>query len=115
MNEAAHDCLPVPVQNNGKGKTVSGWNSDVKQFKDISLFWAAVWKSAGRPINNGLYQIMKKCKNLYHHQAKKCFRAQDHIKKSKLLKCFTDEGTENNDIFKEVKKLRTRTHSGICH
>ena len=109
LNEAAHDCLPVPVQNTGKGKTVSGWNSEVKPFKDMSLFWAAVWKSAGRPLNNGLHQIMKKCKNLYHYQAKKCLRAQDQIKKSKLLNCFSDEGPEKHDIFKEVKKLRQST------
>ena len=71
----------------------------------MSLFWAAVWKSAGKPLNNGLHSIMKKGRNLYHYQIKKCLRAQDEIKKSKLLTCFSDGG----DIFKEVKKLRQAT------
>ena len=112
MNDAAHDCLPVPAAQSGtkKQKTIAAWNSEVRPYKDMSIFWAAVWKSAGQPLNNGFYQIMKKCRNLYHYQAKKVMRAQDEIKKSKLLSCFGEQ-EEGKDIFKEVKKLRNSAPS----
>ena len=45
---------------------------------------------------------MKKSRNLYHYQVKKCIKAQDKIKKSKLLGCLDGDG----DIFQEIKKLR---------
>ena len=103
INDTAYDCLPVPSSNKStKKKTVAGWNTEVKPFREMSKFWGAVWNSAGRPLNNDLHQIMKKSRNLYHYQIKKCKRAQDEIKKSKLLSCFSDGG----DIFDEVKKLR---------
>ena len=82
VNNAAHECLPVPKYNASScnKKTIAGWNSDVKPYKEMSQFWAAIWKSAGRPLNNGLHQIMKKCRNLYHYQVKKVMKAQDSIK-----------------------------------
>ena len=83
VNNAAHECLPVPKSyaSSCNKKTIAGWNLDVKPYKEMSQFWAAIWKSAGRPLNNGLHQIMKKCRNLYHYQVKKVMKAQDSIKK----------------------------------
>ena len=63
INKAAHDCLQTPAVPSAKKsnqKRIPGWNDEVKPYKEMSRFWASVWKSAGRPINNGLHQIMKK-------------------------------------------------------
>ena len=105
INKAAHDCLQTPAVPSAKKsnqKRIPGWNDEVKPYKEMSRFWASVWKSAGRPINNGLHQIMKKSRNLYHYQFKKCVKAEDKFKKSKLLNCLNGEG----DIFQEIKKFR---------
>ena len=97
--------MPIPTIGHIKsGKSVAGWNSYVKPFKERSLFWSAICKSAGKPINNELHQIMKKCRNEYHYQVKKVIKAQNEIKRSKLLSCLIDEGS--SDIFNVVKKLR---------
>ena len=97
--------MPIPTIGHIKsGKSVAGWNSYVKPFKERSLFWSAICKSAGKPINNELHQIMKKCRNEYHYQVKKVIKAQNEIKRSKLLSCLIDDGS--SDIFNVVKKLR---------
>ena len=69
------------------------------------MFWAAIWKSAGKPLNTTLHQIMKRSRNLYHFQVKKVLKAQNEIKKSKLLNCLV-ETNGDTDIFSEIKKLR---------
>ena len=68
----------------------------------MSKFWAAIWESAGKPLNNGLHNIMKKSKNVYHYQFKKCVKAGEKIKRSQLLGCLDGE----EDIFQEIKKIR---------
>ena len=72
-------------------------------MQDVAFFWHQVWQSAGRPLNTGLHQMMKKTRNVFHMQAKKCQRAEEKIRKNKLLNaCLTGEG----NIFSEIKSMR---------
>ena len=49
---------------------------------------------------------MKKTRNVYHYEYKKCVRAEAKIKKSKLLDACING---NGDLFKEVKSMRKVT------
>ena len=47
--------------------------------------------------------IIKRTRNMYHYEYKKCIKAEDIIKKSKLLdSCLNGEG----DLFTKIKALR---------
>ena len=47
----------------------------------------------GKPINTEVHKIMKKTKNKYHHKYKKCQKAEDKIRKNKLINsCLNGEG-----------------------
>ena len=71
-----------------------GWNDIVQPIRDDALFWNAVWKSAGKPLNTTLHTIMKKTRNAYHYAIRKCKRASEHLRKDKLLQsCVTGEKT----------------------
>jgi hypothetical protein len=48
---------------------------------------------------------MRRTKNIFHYQVKKCKKAELEIKKQKLLSAMLDPGS-NTDIFKEIKKMR---------
>ena len=50
-----------------------------------------------------LHKIMKRTRNTYHREFKKCVKAEKHIKKSKLLDACING---NGDLFKEVKAMR---------
>ena len=50
-----------------------------------------------------MHNIMKKTRNQYHYQYKKCVKAEDKIRSSKLLSACLGEG---GDLFKEIKNLR---------
>ena len=80
-----------------------GWKETVKPLRDNAFFWHQVWQSPGRPLQTGLHQIMKKTRNVFHMQVKKCQRAEEKIRKNKLLNaCLTGDG----NIFREIKATR---------
>ena len=79
----------------GKGRNngvIPGWNEAVKPFKDKTYFWHPVWVSLGRPFNSEV-----------HYELKKCRKAVDKIRSSKLLDACLNGG---GDIFKEIKSMR---------
>ena len=87
-------------------KVIPGWNDVVRPFHDNATFWSAVWKSAGKPLNNALHNIMKKTRNVYHYAIRKCKRASDYIKKEKLLNSCV---SGRNNVFDEIRKMRRTT------
>ena len=104
VQNAAFEDLPVVNNNELKRKNVvPGWSAEVKPFRDTAYFWSQIWKSAGRPLNNELHRIMKRTRNIYHFQARKCKQGEEYIERSKLLDACVN-GSE--DIFSEIKKLR---------
>ena len=86
-----------------KKPSIPGWNDLVKPYKDDSFFWHQVWVSAGRPINNVLHSVMKRTRNLYHFHLKKCKKAENSIRRNKLLDACLNG---NGNIFAEIKKMR---------
>ena len=104
VQDSAENSLPVPQgDKKGKKKVTPGFNHKVKPFKDTALFWNAVWKSAGCPLNTQLHAVMKNSRNKYHYEFKKCERAEKNIKKSKLLDACLNG---NGNLFKEIKSMR---------
>ena len=90
-------------ENSGPKNVIPGWDMMVKPFKDDAMFWKSIWVSLGRPINSQIHNVMKHTRNVYHYEIRKCIKAEEKVKKNKLLDaCFNGGG----DIFEEIKKLR---------
>ena len=103
VQRAGEKTLPFPKAGNTGKKSTPGFVEKVKPHKETAYFWHNVWKSAGRPLNNQVHQIMKRTRNRYHMELKKCQRAEKTIKKNKLLDaCLNGDG----DLFVEIKKMR---------
>ena len=82
---------------------VPGWKNLVEPFRDKAYFWHQIWISAGRPLNTELHKIMKRSRNIYHYNYRKCRKSELIISKNKLLDaCLNGKG----DVFKEIRKLR---------
>ena len=108
VEECCKDNLPTPTARKSRLKKsrISAWYEEVQPFKENAQFWHAVWLSAGKPLNSQLHMIMKRTRNVYHYQIRKCKHAADRIKRNTLLDaCLNDNG----DIFVELKKLRRST------
>ena len=77
----------------------------VKPYRENAKFWHQVWVSCGKPINSAVHIVMKRTRNFYHYQFRKCQKAEENIKKNKLIEaCLSNRG---EDLFKEIKSLRT--------
>ena len=83
---------------------VPGWSSYVTPFRDDAAFWYSVWKSAGKPENCVLHDIMKRTRNKYHYSIRKIRKHESLIRKEKFMDdCVS--GNMNN-ILKNVKSSR---------
>ena len=105
IESCAFENLPIskPGMNKSKNKNRPGWSLSVTPFRESALFWSQVWKSAGRPINTELHKIMKRTRNLYHYQVRKCKKSEDLVKRNQLLdSCLNGNG----NIFTEIRKMR---------
>ncbi len=85
------------------------WQENIQPYKEDSMFWHAVWESAGKPINTELHKVMKSTRNRYHYQIRKGKRMAETLKKDALIKACMEN---NDDIFKIIKNSR-RTESHI--
>ena len=104
MKQTADECLPkTGTDHNFKKQRIPFWNEDVQPFKEKSIFWHAVWESAGRPINTELHNIMKRTRNAFHYAIRKAKKISEMMKKNS----FIDACVRNNgDIFKLIRKER---------
>ena len=106
VENCASTNLPKPKQNRKRSKgSILAWSEEVQPFKEDAQFWHQVWISAGKPLITQLHLIMKRTRNIYHYQIRKCKQAALKIKKNTLLdSCINNNG----DIFVELKKLRNK-------
>ena len=81
-----------------ENKVVPGWREMVMPFREEAYSWHQIWLSCGRPINTEVHKMMKKTRNKYHYEYKKCCKAEDKI----INSCLNGEG----DLFSEIKSLR---------
>ena len=104
VQAVAEENLPIPTTSNKIDKAIRpGWLKEVKPYRDKAYFWHQMWKSASRPINTELHNIMKRTRNIYHYHYKKCKKAEETIRRSNLLSACLGQG---GDLFKEIKALR---------
>ena len=103
MDDSIKSVAMTKRNNVKEAKIIPGWSDTVKPFCDEAKFWDAVWKSAGKPLNNTLHQIMKRTRNRYHYAIRKCKKASENLKKDKLLNSCLN-GKDN--IFDELHRMR---------
>ena len=109
IKQTAATCLPSNVPHRKKEKTpIVLWSEEVQPFKDDALFWHSAWVSAGKPSNTELHKIMKRTRNIYHYQIRKCKQMVDTLKRNTLLDACING---NGDIFNEIRKLRKSSHN----
>ena len=46
---------------------MAGWNEYIKEFKNQTVFWHALWKSSGEP-RFGVVADMRRCSRAKYHQ-----------------------------------------------
>ena len=78
-------------------------------MKDDSLFWHAVWVSAGSPVSGALHQVMSWSRNKYHYAVRKAKRAAGSIKSKALV-----EAAEKGDLELMLEMKKTLGNKSHC-
>ena len=99
VQTVAEQTLPCPSgsKTDRKFDPVPGWKETVKPFRDNAYFWYQVWISCGKPVKTQVHYIMKRTRNIYHYQVNKCKKAEEKIRKNKLLDACLSNG--GGDLF----------------
>ena len=71
--------VTIPIKKISNKKGIPGWNSFVKPYKEKSIFWNNVWKSAGRPATGQLIQLRRFSRSKYHWAVRKAKRDANNI------------------------------------
>ena len=107
ISESGHETIPQfvpkPPTNKKNKKSIPGWNDYIRSFQEQAQFWYSIWLSAGKPINTELHNIMKRTRNKFHFQVRKCRRVETYIRNNKLIE---NRFESDMDLFSEIKKAR---------
>ena len=110
--ESWHATIPMAGGRPGSVRPDSGvmpgWRESVAPAQKDSVFWHAVWRSAGRPPQGELYNLMRVTRSKYHMAIKRVRRAADRIKATKLIEASISGG---RDMINEMKKSHGGKHS----
>ncbi|KAI3385219.1 hypothetical protein SNEBB_001120, partial [Seison nebaliae] len=96
--------LAIPKKKVGMSRGKPGWTEFVEPFREKSIFWHGVWKSAGSPNQGQLYNLRRFTRSKYHWAIK-------HIKKNAdyLLKCKTANFLKHKsftDFWRTIRKMK---------
>ena len=104
VEQTAADTLKKNRYPNQKQKNrFPDWKEEVDPAKDTAQFWHAIWKSAGKPTNCCLHDIMKRTRNAYHLVIRKKKRLLERLKRDNLLQNCQEN---NGSIFDAIKRQR---------
>ena len=97
--------IAIPKKQNIKKKGIPGWNQYVQSFKNSSILWNNIWKSAGSPIVGELYNMKNFTKRKYHASIKYVFKNRNSFIRDKIACSLQHKNT--NNFWQEIKKLNS--------
>ena len=109
--EASHATIPMVGGRQGAARrdcgSMPGWREEVAPYRDASVFWHSVWRSAGRPAAGELCNTMKMTRNKYHHAVR---RVRNEVNRVKAQKLFEASMWGGEDLISELRKIRGGKH-----
>ena len=106
ISNSVNDNIPFSNPSSNSKSPIPGWNPYIKPFRDDALFWFNVWKSAGKPQDCELHNIMKWTRNKYHYAIRKIRKQDSALRKEKFVEeCLSGK---INNIFDNIKTSRKR-------
>ena len=99
----------LPSKQGGK-KTIPGWNTHIKPFKDNNKFWYDIWKSCGRPRNGYLFEYMKEAaRRNYMYAIRRVKRKESEMRNVRLTEALLQ--SDSRDFFTEIKRINAHPKS----
>ena len=104
VNTAVENIIPHYSPTTNNKNNIPGWNEHVKPYKEAASFWYAVWRSAGRPLNTVLHDVMKSTRNKYHYAIRHIRKQDTLIRKNNFVRDLNNGNVLNT--FRTIKNMR---------
>ena len=88
------------------------WTTEVKPYKDESLWWHKFWQQCGEPKQGVVFENKTEAKKQYMYAVRRHKRKEDQMRKEHMAETISNNKTR--DIFREVKKLKPKRTSAPC-
>ena len=85
------------------GICIPGWNTEVRPYKDQSLYWGCIWKQAGRPNTGWVHDNYIQARNQYHRAVLKVKRRRKQYQAGELLVASMQGDVE---LLKQMKQIK---------
>ena len=106
ISTAVDSNIPTNSSGSAGSNIIPGWSDYIKPYKEASIFWDAVWVSAGRPLDTELHKLMKHTRNQFHYAIRRVKRQEQELRKSKFLSACLDGKV--SDILHDIKSARNK-------
>ena len=88
------------------------WTTEVKPYKDESLWWHKFWQQCGEPKQGVVFENKTEAKKQYMYAVRRYKRKEDQMRKERMAEAISSSKTR--DFFREVKKLKPKRASAPC-
>ena len=87
------------------GKRVPGWNDQVRDYRDASIFWDIIWQQCGSPLIGDIAQIRRIARGAYKRARCKVARKRESIIATKMAESLNSDTSRN--FWTESKKINS--------
>ena len=98
--EAGRTCIP---ECKPAGHSKPGWNAEVKELREDSLFWHRLWVDIGRPQTGVVATVMRNTRYKYHKAVKDIKKNDLNVRKAKLAEKANE--SDGRSLWDELKRL----------
>ena len=98
--EAGRTCIP---ECKPAGHSKPGWNAEVKELREDSLFWHRLWIDIGRPQTGVVATVMRNTRYKYHKAVKDIKKNDLNVRKAKLAEKANE--SDGRSLWDELKRL----------
>ena len=92
----------VAIPNRRRRKRVAFWSERVSESKSRSILWHKIWEDSGCPRTGLLFEIMKKAKAEYKHNARQVLKNQKDLSSQRMGEAMASNNSR--DFWGEVKR-----------
>ena len=98
--EAGRTCIP---ECKPAGHCKPGWNAEVKELREDSLFWHRLWVDIGRPQTGVVATVMRNTRYKYNKAVKDIKKNDLNVRKAKLAEKANE--SDGRSLWDELKRL----------
>ena len=91
--------------------TIPGWKTEVKPYRDDSLYWGNLWRQAGRPTTGWLHEVYAKVRRQYHLAVLRVKRRRKEHQAEELLVAAMEGDVA---LLKQMKIIKKGSSAANC-